>query len=81
MTREKFIDEIENLTLGFWLLKNTRYVPMMSHVMDEDENIISTISETKFAKFDFNGSNLDDERCEKLLDIVTEYSCTPLEER
>lgn len=80
MKRNEFINEVEELGFEVWELENNDHRPMMIHVKD-CEDIIATISETKFAKFDFNGSTLLTAQCVILTTIVTEYSCTPLEER
>lgn len=81
MTRDEFINRIKELECKTWVLKNNDHCPMMSHVMDIDGNIIATISETKFAKFDFNGAELNKNQCVTLITVVTKYARTPLEER
>lgn len=81
MKTDKFIEEVENLTLGIWMLENSQKEPVMIHVKRDDVTMIACISEIKIAKFDFNGSLLSDEEWRRLLPLVVEYAMTPLEER
>lgn len=81
MTRDEFIHQVKELEFKTWVLKNNGNQPMMSHVIDASGNIISTVSETKCSKFDFNGVTLNRNQCVMLMSVVAGYARTPLEER